>query len=90
MHRLLFKFNGYFYCKGDNSFRLEMVNPVDVLGGVKRIIRNDVEIAIPTVSKDFIKRSLKLGFAYQECGFNKGVLMHCESYRLYAKTYLEK
>lgn len=90
VHRLLFKFNGYFYCKGDNSFRLEMVKPEDVLGGVKRIIRKDVEIAIPTVSKDFIKQSLKLNLAYQECGYNKEVLMRSESYKLYAKTYLEK
>ena len=90
VHRLLFKYNGYFYCKGDNSFRLEMVNPDAVLGCVKRIIRKDVEIDIPTVSKDFIKQSLKLNLAYQECGYNKEVLMRSEIYELYAKTYLEK
>lgn len=89
VHRLLFKFNGYFFCKGDNSFRLEMVHPDDVFGGVTRIIRKDVEISVPTASKDFINQSLKLGFAYQKCGYNKEVLMSSEEYKLYTKKYLE-
>ena len=46
VHRLLKKFNGYIYCKGDNNENIERISAGDIAGSVAYIIRNG-EMYVP-------------------------------------------
>lgn len=57
LHRLL-KINGSrYYCKGDNSFRLEEVMCSGIFGKVIAVTRKSVTFCLPTVLAEFLEMS---------------------------------
>lgn len=88
-HRLLLKYNGNLYCKGDNSFALEKVNPINVAGRVLYALKDGGLIKLPAPSKDFISSSLKVNLEYCRLEYNKTKIKNSIVYQEYRKKYLD-
>lgn len=88
-HRLLLKEGTTFYCKGDNSFRLEDVPCKEVLGKIVCIYRATNKIDIPTPTKEFLHESYQIGRLFHKLGYDKERVCATNQYRLYAERYLK-
>lgn len=65
MHRLLASEDETFYCKGDNSFRVERIIFDDIIGKVSMVKRNNRLIHIAEVSECFICASYTIGKLFE-------------------------
>ena len=83
VHRLLKINAGRYFCKGDNSFRIEDVSYEQILGKV--IISNDVNNNF-----DFITASLEIGNIMRCCGYDTNKVMATEAYKKYKEKYLSE
>lgn len=88
IHRLLKMRNDMYYCKGDNTFRLEQVRKSDVIGKVVCIIREHKFIGIQEVDNTFIELSYKISKQFRLCGYDKQKIIETEIYNYYKKKYL--
>ena len=88
IHRLLRCINNRYYCKGDNSFRLEKVEKQDVLGQVEFILRNNHIIIPKYVTPEFIQHSFKIGLEFLRDGFNRDNIQNSDIYIKYKYLYL--
>ena len=66
VHRLLYFQNNMYYCKGDNSFRIEDVLKEQIIGKVISINGNNV----PYCSPDLITLSYMVNRAFRKSGYN--------------------
>ncbi len=84
VHRLLNRAKGYYYCKGDNSFRLEQVPEKDILGVVEKINGK----AIMKCSAEFLAESRKINniFVEQNCDVEK--VRETLEYKEYYNKYI--
>ena len=82
VHRLLAVENGRFFCKGDNSFRLEDVGAEHIVGAV--ITEDDAHRG-----GDFIAASLGVGRAFRRCGYDIEKTKKTPEYLEYKQRYLE-
>jgi len=80
-HRLLKIENGRYFCKGDNSFRLEDLTADQILGKV------DLEEDCNNTS-EFIEVSLSLAKLFRKCRYDSEVLNTTQEYADYAAKYL--
>lgn len=83
IHRLLKIQYGRYFCKGDNSFRIEDI-PLDQVIG-KAVISDDWHN-----SESFTERSLAIGMLYKKMGYKSSLIRETTVYREYEKTYLIK
>lgn len=88
IHRLLRCMNNRYYCKGDNSFRLEEVEKQDILGQVEFILRNNHIIIPKYATPEFIRLSFKIGLEFLCNGFNRDNIQNSEIYIKYKHLYL--
>ena len=80
-HRLLAIENNQYYCKGDNSFRIENVNYDQIVGVV--LIDND-----KNNNPEFINFSIKIGRLFRKCKYNRDLIIATEEYKSYSAQYL--
>jgi len=88
VHRLLQIKDGIYYCKGDNSFRLEAVELANIFGKVISVCRNDNIIPLPDVNDSFINHSLLVNYELQQNNDNVKKTINSEIYRQYFSKYI--
>ena len=87
LHRLLEIRDGHFFCKGDNSYRLEEVAEADVYGVAIAVVRDGIEV--PLVCPEGLPQSsLAVHKHLKELGLNLDALYKSELYQTYKKRYL--
>ena len=87
LHRLLEIRDGHFFCKGDNSYRLEEVAEADVYGVAIAVVRDGVEVPL-VCPKGLPLSSLAVHKHLKELGLNLDALHKSELYQTYKKRYL--
>jgi len=88
VHRLLLMRDCKYYCKGDNSFRLEEVESANIFGKVVSICRNGVSAPLPDVCDVFINHSLQVNHEFQRYRNNYAKTTDTEIYKRYYKKYI--
>ncbi len=88
IHRLLIRVNDRYYCKGDNSFRIEDIDYQEISGKVEFIWRNNHIIIPDDVSHEFIKHSLKIGLEFSRLSYNRDKILNSPMYIKYKQLYL--
>ena len=83
VHRLLKIENGRYFCKGDNSFRLEDVEKKDIIGAVQ--LEYDAHN-----TPEFIAASYSISRIFRKCGYNTDIIKLTDEYLHYADRYLKK
>ena len=81
VHRLIKIENGRYFCKGDNSFRLEDIEPSQIIGFV--ILDSD-----PHRNDTFIKHSYEIDRLFRANGYNHAKTMISKEYQKYKDNYL--
>ena len=82
VHRVLLIQDEYYYCKGDNAFRLEKIQKSDIIGAVH--IEND-----KNNSEEFVHSSLLLYKLFARLHFDKQRIVRTEQYQDYYQKYLK-
>ncbi len=82
VHRLLAVENGRFFCKGDNSFRVEDIDAGHIVGAV--MLEHDQHRGV-----DFIAASRAVGRAFRRCGYDITKTISTHEYQTYRQKYLE-
>ena len=82
VHRLLKKENNLFFCKGDNSFRLENVTWENIAGKVVFCNGHPVVPLSPTA----LTLSYLVNRTFRKCGYNHEITKQSGIYRFYHKT----
>lgn len=83
VHRLLKIEGGRYFCKGDNSFRLEDIEKSNIIGAV--ILESD-----RNSSAEFISASYAIHKVFQKNGYDLLATKTSIEYLEYQKKYLEK
>lgn len=86
VHRLLKKSDQQYFCKGDNSFRLEDITKDQIAGKVIRL--NHIEME--PCSKRLITLSFLVNRAFVKCRYDIAKTKETPVYKLYEKTILRK
>jgi PqqD family protein of HPr-rel-A system len=86
VHRLLDKKDGLYFCKGDNSFRLEDILKDQIAG---RVIRLNQRPLAPC-SKQLITLSYQVNRAFVNCRYDIEKTKQTDVYQLYKTTFLRK
>ena len=81
IHRILKIQRQFYFCKGDNSFRIEYTNIDDILGCA--IVDDDYN-----KNDSFIKASLNIGRLFKKCKYDKDLIIQCRDYINYKNKYL--
>ena len=89
LHRLLEIRDGHFFCKGDNSYRLEEVAEADVYGVAIAVVRDGVVVPL-VCPKGLPLSSLAVHKHLKELGLNLDALHKSELYQAYKKRYLSE
>lgn len=89
IHRLLRRVNNRYFCKGDNSFRIEDISYQEVLGKVEFILRNNHIIVPADVSIEFIRHSLKIGLEFSSISYDRDEILNSPTYIKYRQLYLK-
>ena len=80
-HRLLETKNEKYYCKGDNCYRLEEINKVEIIGKV---------LNIPDVDSCFINMSMAVNSEFVKNNYSFEKTIKSEIYLKYKSLYLEE
>lgn len=86
VHRLLDKKDGLYFCKGDNSFRLEDILKDQIAG---KVIRLNLRPLAPC-SKQLITLSYQVNRAFVNCRYDIDKTKQTKIYQLYEKTFLKE
>ena len=87
LHRLLVIQNSRYYCKGDNSYRLEEVGDNDIYGvAVAKVQRGEEKLLV--CPKGLPEMSLAVHDYLEELGVNLEILHKSELYKKYKHRYL--
>ncbi len=81
VHRLLKIENGRYFCKGDNSFRLEDVEKSAILGAV-------IQIKDVNNTPEFISASYTINRVFRRCGYDIEKTRLTPEYTAYWQNYL--
>ncbi len=79
-HRLLKIQNNHYFCKGDNSFRLEDISPEQIIG--------KIEICDVNNTPEFIEASYSISRLFRRCGYSHEDIQRLEEYIEYKEKYL--
>lgn len=82
-HRLLKIENNRYFCKGDNSFRIEDITKEQILGKID--LEHDEH-----ATDAFIEASNSIGKLFRKCGYSLEIIKAHPQYWEYTRTYLEK
>jgi len=86
VHRLLIKRDGRYFCKGDNSFRLEDMPPDQIIGKVVLINGNE----LPCCSEKLVALSYAVSRQFRKSAYDIEKTKQTGIYRLYQKIILNK
>ena len=81
-HRLLKIERNRYFCKGDNSFRLEDITEDQIIG--------KIETVDPNNTSEFIEASYKISKLFRKCRFSHEEIIKQDEYIEYRRKYLEK
>ncbi len=88
LHRLL-KINGSrYYCKGDNTFRIEEVMSNGIFGKVISVTRKSVTFCLPTVSAEFLEMSYSVYWEFIKHDNSVRKTKLTEVYKNYKQKFL--
>jgi len=90
IHRVLKESIGKYYCKGDNSFRLEDVEKSQVIGRAQSVKRGDRETEILNPGKEFIEKSHAIGQEFIKNRYDIVKTKQSEIYKDYEIFYLKR
>lgn len=82
-HRCLKIEDGRYFCKGDNSFRLEDVTDGQIIGKID--LPDD-----PHHTEDFLNASYVVTRLFRKCKYDREATLRTEEYQKYKKMYLER
>ena len=88
VHRLVMKYNDFYYCKGDNSFAIEKITFDNIIGAVIFQITDGILIKPSKPTRQFIHHSLKVGLEFCKISFDEEKILNSEIYVDYKKKYL--
>ena len=88
VHRLVMKCNGFYYCKGDNSFAIEKITVNNIIGAVLFQNINGIFTEPKKQTKQFIYHSLRVGLEFCKMGFDKEKILDSKIYVDYKTKYL--
>lgn len=80
-HRLLIVKNNQYYCKGDNSFRIEDISYDQIIG----VVLLDYD---KNNNTEFIHSSFKIGQLFRKCKYDEDLILSTEEYKSYSAKYL--
>lgn len=86
IHRLLKVDNEYYYCKGDNAFRVENISPEAIIGKVVKLNGKN----LPSASLHFLKLSYLMHKEFRLCGYNAVKITQTPIYKFYKQIIEEK
>lgn len=93
IHRIVKIENGSYFCKGDNSFRLEQLEYGQIQGKATFVSRGDQKWEIGSDDKNEIEKfcnlSLKVHYIALRAQWNMQKIRQDETYQLYEKEYLK-
>lgn len=89
IHRLLYASKGLYYCKGDNSFRIEVIKGEQIVGRVIFVKRGKTIFTPSQVNKDFIEMALRINREFVLSGYNYQKVLNSDIYSKYKKNYLK-
>ncbi len=81
-HRLLKIEQNRYFCKGDNSFRLEDIPKDQIIG--------KIETVDPNNTPEFIEASYKISKLFRKCRYSHEEIIKQDEYIEYRRKYLEK
>lgn len=81
-HRLLKIENNRYFCKGDNSFRLEDITEEQIIG--------KIQVDDPNNTSEFIEASYKISKLFRKCRYNHEEIIKQDEYIVYKRKYLEE
>lgn len=85
-HRILIHDqDGMYFCKGDNSFRMEKITHEDILGKVVFVKRNEKIFCLPIVSDKFIFLSIAVNEEFVNNEYNLKDTIKSTVYKEYLK-----
>ena len=82
-HRCLKIKEGRYFCKGDNSLRLEDITTEQIVGKID--LPND-----PHRTEEFLNASYGISYLFRKCRYNREIIMQTEEYQEYKRKYLEQ
>lgn len=85
MHRVVKKVHGGYWCKGDNSFRIENIKIDSIIGGVIKINENAME----TETSEITKASLQIGLLYIRSNYSVETIVNRIEYIDYRKNFID-
>ena len=88
VHRIVKINDNRYYCKGDNSFRLEDIDNTQIVGKVISYYRSGVNHIVKTTDLDFVSKSYQLGCKFKEVGYDKKKLVLTDIYNQYYNEYI--
>jgi len=88
IHRLLKILNGMYYCKGDNSFRIEIIQHSDILGKVLAIKRQNTILSLPPMPIEYLDMSYSINQEFIKNGYDTALTKKTPVYLKYQEEYL--
>ena len=88
-HRCLIIDGTDFFCKGDNSYKIEKIKGDQIIGKVQNVLRNNDEIPLRSPDENFIRMSIEINRLYIENDFDIIKTNESELYKRYSKIYLQ-
>lgn len=90
VHRLLKIVGNQYYCKGDNSFRLERITKSNIIGKVTNVIRNHQIIPVNVIDPKFVNMSYEISRLFLRSKYNRNAVIQSDLYKKYYLEYLSK
>ena len=90
VHRLLDVKEHKYFCKGDNSFRLEDIDKEQIVGKVIAVKRNNEIMILKQRDNRLIILSKLVSRAFHKCRYDIEKTKQTKIYQLYEKTILRK
>ena len=88
-HQLLKAIDDKYYCKGDNSFRLEVISNKQIMGQAVFIERGGKTFSPAMVDDKFIKMSFRIYKEFVLSGYDRQKVMETQEYIEYRNLYLK-
>lgn len=88
IHRLLKIEDGTYYCKGDNSFRLEDIKYTQIYGKVVEIIHNGNIFVPPPINERILQMSYEINREFKRLGYDSIKILESDIYKCYYNEYL--
>jgi len=89
IHRLIEIKDNIYYCKGDNSIKMEEIPFEQIIGKVSEIQRNSEVIEIPPCTDKLIMMAKAVNNLFVELGYNEAKTSASYIYKIYQKIFID-